>query len=502
MKIVYISSLLLFTLLLASCSGYLDVKPLGKAVEGELDVSELEGKAYGLYSDFRGDDASGKDDFGGVTGLPFAFLASVRSDDAVKGYVESNTASYESAGDAYQYDLNDTWLVAQFWADHYKFIIQCNDLIHYADSLKLTDEPSLKNVAEARFFRAYCFFDLVRTFGDVPLVLSEKSSLSNATPKSTVAEIYAQVDADLTYAAQHLPLKSAWDETFPGRLSSGAAKTLAAKTQLYRQNWGTALSLCEEVVNSGQYSLFSSYKSMFEESGELCSESILEVQNYVNDNGSLAYFGDFPERTGIRGAGIFNQGWGWNTPSQALVSAYEDGDARKEGTILFKDSTDGYGNTLAHDLQLPYWNRKTYGDPARAKKTNYRKAVWMNVRILRYADVLLMAAEAANELGGTDNVTKALGYLERVRARARGGRKDILPPVTTTDKALLRAAIKHERRVEFGMEFERFYDLVRWGDALTVLGPLGYTNRCRYYPIPQKVLTQSNGIITQNPEWK
>jgi starch-binding outer membrane protein, SusD/RagB family len=277
---------------------------------------------------------------------------------------------------------------------------------------------------------------------------------------------------------------------------------LAAKTQLYRQNWATALSLCEEVINSGQYSLYSDYKTMFEESGELCSESILEVQNYVNDNGSLAYFGDFPERTGIRGAGIFNQGWGWNTPSQALVSAYEDGDARKEGTILFKDSTDGYGNTLAHDLQLPYWNRKTYGDPARAKKTNYRKAVWMNVRILRYADVLLMAAEAANELGGTDNVTKALGYLERVRARARGRNKDILTPVTTTDKALLRAAIKHERRVEFGMEFERFYDLVRWGDALTVLGPLGYTNRCRYYPIPQKVLTQSNGIITQNPEWK
>jgi hypothetical protein len=126
----------------------------------------------------------------------------------------------------------------------------------------------------------------------------------------------------------------------------------------------------------------------------------------------------------------------------------------------------------------------------------------MNVRILRYADVLLMAAEAANELGGTNNVTKALDYLEQIRARARGGNNNILPRVTATDKAELRAAIKHERRVEFGMEFERFYDLVRWGDAPTVLGPLGYTNRCRYYPIPQKILTQSNGIITQNPEWE
>lgn len=494
-------AVLFLTILLTGCSDYLDVKPLGKAVEGELEASELEGKAFGLYSDFRGDDASGTDNFGGVTGLPFAFMASIRSDDAVKGYVESNTASYESAGDQYKYDVNDTWLVAQFWGDHYKFIIQCNDLIHYADSLKLTDELSLLNVAEAKFFRAYTFFDLVRTFGDVPLVLSEKSSLSNATPKSTVSEVYAQVDQDLAFAALHLPVKSQWEDTYPGRLSIGAAKTLAAKTQLYRKNWASALSLCEEVINSGQYSLYPDYKTMFEESGELCSESILEVQNFVNEKGSLAYFGDFPERTGIRGAGVFNQGWGWNTPSEALVNAYETGDPRKEGTVLFREGSDGYGNTLPESLQLPYWNRKTYGNPARAKKTNYRKAVWMNVRILRYADVLLMAAEAANELGGTANVTKALGYLEQVRARARG-KNSILPAVTTTDKSLLRAAIKHERRVEFGMEFERFYDLVRWGDALSVLGSLGYTDRCRYYPIPQKILTQSNGIITQNPEWK
>jgi hypothetical protein len=501
MKINYLTLSLLF-ILLASCSDYLNVKPLGKAIEGEVEVGELEGKAFALYSSFRGDDASGKDEFGGVTGLPFAFLSSIRSDDAVKGYVETNTASYESAGDEYMYDLNDTWLVSGFWADHYKFIVQCNQLIHYADSLKLTDEPSLKNVAEAKFFRAYAFFDLVRTFGDIPLELSERSSLSEATPKSSVTEIYAQIDADLNYAIQNLPLKSLWESSYPGRISKGVAKTLAAKTQLYRQNWASALSLCEEVINSHEYALYSSYKTMFEESGELCSESILEVQNFVNANGSVAYFGNLPERTGIRGSGIFNQGWGWNTPSQSLVSAYEEGDPRKEATILFRGSTDGYGNTLPEDLALPYWNRKTYGDPARAKKTNYRKAVWMNVRILRYADVLLMAAEAANELGGTNNVTKALDYLEQIRARARGGNNNILPRVTATDKAELRAAIKHERRVEFGMEFERFYDLVRWGDAPTVLGPLGYTNRCRYYPIPQKILTQSNGIITQNPEWE
>jgi hypothetical protein len=108
-----------------------------------------------------------------------------------------------------------------------------------------------------------------------------------------------------------------------------------------------------------------------------------------------------------------------------------------------------------------------------------------------------MAAESANEVG---DATKALDYLNQIRARARGIAA-VLPDVTTTEQAELRSAIKHERRVEFGMEYERFYDLVRWNDALTVLGPQGYTNRCRYYPIPQVVIDKSQGILVQNLEW-
>lgn len=483
---------------ITACSDYLDVKPLGNAMEGDLKTGTLEGQAFGLYANFRGN--GNNDDYGGMTGLPMAFLASIRSDDANKGYDESNTKVYESRGDNYQYDANDTWLVQQYWSDHYRFIVQCNQLIYFADSLKLTDQASIVNVAEARFFRAYAYFDLLKTFGEVPLNLNKSSNFGSGNiPKSSIAAIYEQIDKDLDFACSNLPDKSYWGEKYLGRLTNGAAKTLSAKTKLYRQDWSGALSKSEEVINSKQYSLYSSYSSMFTEAGELCSESILEVQNYVNDNGSIAVFGSFPERTGIRGTGIFDQGWGWNTPGTALVNAYETGDPRKEATVLFRGKSDGYGNTLPETLELPYWNRKTYGNPARAKKTNYRKAIWMNVRILRYADVLLMAAESANELG---NSAKALNYLEQVRSRAREGNMTILPQVTTTDQTELRNAIKHERRVEFGMEFERFYDLVRWGDALQTLSPLGYTDRCKYYPIPNSVIQQSNGIIKQNPEWE
>jgi hypothetical protein len=111
-----------------------------------------------------------------------------------------------------------------------------------------------------------------------------------------------------------------------------------------------------------------------------------------------------------------------------------------------------------------------------------------------------MASEAANELGGAANTTKALGYLERVRARARGT-AGILPAVTTTVQSALRTAIKKERRAEFGMEYERFFDIVRWGDAIAVFGAAGYLDKCKYYPIPQSIIDKSQNKITQNPDW-
>jgi hypothetical protein len=109
-----------------------------------------------------------------------------------------------------------------------------------------------------------------------------------------------------------------------------------------------------------------------------------------------------------------------------------------------------------------------------------------------------MAAEAANEQG---NTADALDYLEQVRARARAGNNAILPEVTTTDKDLLRAAIKHERRVELAMEWDRFYDLVRWGDAPAVLGSYGYQSKHQYLPLPQTEIDKSNGVLVQNPNY-
>jgi SusD family. len=480
-------------LMAVSCTDFLDRKPLGTATEGDLTVGGVEGKVFGLYGTLRDE---------GMTGLPMVFMHVMRSDDAIKGSTVTDGASYEQMADFFKYDKSDGWLLLDYWNAHYKMIYACNDILHDIDSLKLTTAGDVINQAEAKFFRAYAYFDLVRTFGQVPKIDFKIYNVGDANiQKSSVADIYSFIDQDLTYASTNLPVS--WVSSFIGRATKGAANTLWAKTKLYRQDWAGALAKCEEVKNSTQYNLLDSYDKFFTEKGENSSESILEVQMYVNANGSVSYNNNCNGAQGVRGSGDWDLGWGWNVPSQALVDSYEAGDPRKTTTILYSGGPDGYGLTVPAALGAiqPYWNRKVYSDPARRAATGIKYANWLNIRLLRYADVLLMAAEAANEIGGADNTTKALSYVEMIRARARGA-ANVLPPITTTVQSDLRTAIKKERRAEFAMEYERFYDLVRWGDAITVLGPSGYTDKCKYYPIPQSIIDKAQGKLTQNADWQ
>jgi hypothetical protein len=235
---------------------------------------------------------------------------------------------------------------------------------------------------------------------------------------------------------------------------------------------------------------------------------------YVNVNGSVNLGNNHNQVQGVRGSGEWDLGWGFNVPTQNLINAYEPNDPRKEATVLVSGQSDGGRSTGGYDRVLPaspplaqmYWNKKVYTDPARrARITIFTNdphfSRWLNIGILRYADVLLMAAEAANELGGPANTTKALDYLEQVRFRARQGNAAILPKVVVTDQAQLRDIIHRERRVELAMENERFYDLVRWDKAQAVLGAQGYQARNRYYPIPQSAIDKSNGKLIQNPDY-
>ncbi len=502
------------------CKKFLDRKPLTSTLE-DLNQGALEGQVLGMYTNLR--------TLAGFSLLPWIDFHSVRGDDAMKGSDANDGAEINAEFDTYQYSKDD-WAPNTYWNDHYTMINLANNAIHTADSLNVSDAASLRNVGEAAYFRAYAYFELAKTYGDVPL-LSQPiiQPTDGIKEKSQVSAIYAFIDSNLQVASTLLPLSATqYGEGYVGRLTQGAAKTLWAQTYLFRQDWGRVVALCNEVINSGQYSLMPEFSDIWRNSGENGPESIWEMQAYVGPgaatNSALDNGSDWGTSQQVRrnGAGVeWNLGWGWNTPTEKLVTDWPDDDPRKAKTILYSGEFDGgaalggFGATLppftntsgTGGLARMYWSKKLYtgNTPELRLSTGYINnsgaARWINHRILRYADVILMLAEAANELN--DGPTAAAN-LELIRNRASGGLgagRTIVPPILFQNQAQMRTAIKAERRWEFAMEGYRFYDLVRWGDALNVLGPLGYTSRARYYPIPQKAIDLSGGKLTQNPEW-
>jgi len=345
-----------------------------------------------------------------------------------------------------------------------------------------------------------------RLFGNIPIIDTVLDISQSVVPQSNPAAVYAFIEQDLQYAAVNLPAK--WDPLFIGRATSGAANGLLAKVYLYEKKWQQAMDAANLVITSGQYDLSVPYDQIFTNAGENSKESIFEVQCYADANHQTDYGCQYAEIQGVRGVVSQDLGWGFNNPSHQLHIAYEQGDPRINSTILFMPTPTPtvYGEVFGRpESNDSMYNMKVYlgNDPATRSRVGglVGQHAWgENVRILRYADVVLMYAEAANELGQT---SEALEKLEWIRARARGGNNSILPKVTTTDQTQLRIAIQHERRIELAMEHERFFDIVRWGIADSILQVDGKPNfqpgRDELLPIPQAQIDLSKGALHQNP---
>jgi len=526
-KIIFWTLVLAGPLLITvvGCKKFLDRKPL-TATLSDLHQGALEGQVLAMYTNLR--------TYAGFSVLPWLDFHSIRDDDAQKGSDINDGKEVVSEFDAYQYSKDD-WAPDTYWNDHYAMINLANKALAGVDSANNTDPATLRNIGEACFFRAYSYFELVKTYGDVPLLKNQIINPTDAiAPKSPATAIYDFIDSNLQVASQFLPLNaSEYGNGYEGRLTRGAANTLWAQTYLFRQNWGRVIGLCNEVIASGQYALLSNFSDVWRDgalgAGKNSKESIWEMQSWTGQNASTNGKEDNGSDWGTcqqvrqNGAPVqWNLGWGWNTPTQKLVDDWPNDDPRKSQTILYSGQSDGgtalggFGATLppftnpdgtGGGFAQKYWNKKLYtgNDPAMRQFTgwinNSGAARWINHRILRYADVILMLAEAANETG--DGPTAAAN-LELIRNRASGNlgsTRTIVPPIAFASKDQMRKAIKDERRWEFALEGYRFYDLVRWGDADAVLAPLGYTHRARFYPIPQPAIDLSGGVLKQNPEW-
>lgn len=491
---------LLLVLLSGSCKKFLDTRAQGSYNLDDYPYPTGSGPydqfLFGAYNELRAFNLHSQS---------FITAFSIRSDDADKGSTPTDGGANASDMDNFPVKPENGF-ANTLWIGNYGLIDKCNQALkNIRDRVDIVAPEEVKNqsIAEARFLRAYGYFNLVRLFGRVPLIDSTGGPAN--VPQSTAAQIYAFIESDLDFARTYL--QPSWDPTkFPGRVTSGSANGLLAKVYLTQKKWGQAMSAANAVMTSGQYNLSTPYTTIFGESGENSKESVFEVQATATAAIPTANGVQYAQIQGVRGAGVWDLGWGWNSPSTYLEAAYEANDPRKARTIMYTSagSTTVYGDALPSGLHNPRYNHKVYSSPAMRASIGNRFGYWMNIRLLRYADVVLMYAEAANEVGGADNITSARNAVNAVRARARQGAPNgTLPDITTNDQAELRNAIRQERRIELAMEHDRFFDLVRWGIAQTVLNASGKPNfvdsRDVLLPIPQTQIDISGKLLTQNP---
>jgi hypothetical protein len=367
-------------------------------------------------------------------------------------------------------------------------------------------------------------------FGGVPIVLTVPTGPLNQDSsfnyRAPVNDVYNKVIIpDLQFAVANLPLKNATDV---GRATKGAAETLLAKVYMYLKNWSGADSLTQDVINSGQYQLMPNYSILWRQAGDNCAESIFEVETgiYGNADYGIPEYVEFQGPRQDNGMGTpttpwnnpgFNQpagdnGYGFDMPSANLVAAYESGDLRKSATIIDLPAS-GPPDTLWDGFLVPtlstpgpyqstvYYNYKAYHSqipagsvlPQLEAFAGSRGLCQKNVHLLRYAEVLLIKAEAEYNLG---NSSSALTYLNMVRARAGLS-------ASSASGIALQTAIWNERRVELAMEHDRFWDLVRQGRAAQVMIASGKTafvaGKNELLPIPANEIAATGGKLTQNP---
>jgi len=416
-------------------------------------------------------------------------ISSITSDDANKGSSAGDTGADKDQLDNFTYTSTD-FSCNEVWMANYRGIARANRALSILPGVQIDAKLKHRLIGEAKFLRAYFYFNMVRTFGGVPLIdtlvdPTNQAELKKLNVRAPQQDIYNLIISDLTYAKDSLYSRSEYETNDLGRVTKGSAAGLLSKVYMYLKDWQKAYDLSGEVINSGEYSLAPNYATMWRESGNNGPGSLFEIQAVGG-----------PINLGVQGwsvvQGVRGQfGWGFNTPSKSLEDAYEPGDPRKAATIIFPGDTMWDGVVIIKNTPNPRYSKKAY--VSRTQET-FDGNDWesnKHVRILRYAEVLLIHAEAANELGKT---TEALQSLNKVRQRAH------VSIVFTNDQSALRLKIWHERRVELGMEGDRFFDLVRQGRAATVLGPLGFQSpKNNLFPIPQQQIDISGGTLTQNP---
>ena len=490
MKLIKIISIAVISILAVSCEKFVDYDP-------HEDYQITANDYFKTPDDYR------KMVIGVYSPLQWLYanpvIGDVASDNSVTGGENATDVLGLQQIDDYQLTPNNSYMT-EAWRSCYEGINRANYLHENKGKLDFVGKDAL--YGEVYFLRAYYYFELVKMFGDVPLFTEKRLSASDSRQfqRAPKADVYKQIEADLNSAISSLPVVN----NQKGRVTKFAAQALLGKVLLYQNKFDAAAAMLENVVK-GPFQLVNNFEDIFLQSGENGPESVFEIQysnispfydwsNPGRGQGNLAV-----QMCGVRnlaGSSPFAQGWSINLPTKNLADAYAAGDKRKEATILdieaYKNANPGFNITY---LVAPYKNTGLYNKKYHPRKGESSGQIELNYtnnhRVIRFADVLLMAAEAFNR-STSPNDTKAQEYLNRVRRRAFGNNSQ---DITSTGTAL-RQAIWDERRLELAMEGDRFFDLVRTGQAPAKI--TGFkSNKNEVFPIPQQEVDISG--LTQNP---
>jgi hypothetical protein len=495
---------------LPSCKSFLEESPQGQQTTDNYYTNADECKAaiMGCYA------LADQDDWWKIDRT--RMFGDAGSDDAWKG--NAIAGDQREFGDFARF----FWLPNNEWFDNrythiYQSIGNCNAAL--VGIAKAPIDPTLQQqlIAEAKFIRAYNYFELVKGYGGVPLVLTPVSpSESIAIKRATAAECYAQIIKDFQEAAAGLPERNARLSTDKGRATKGAANGYLAKAYLYTEQWALAQQAAETVINSGQYSLLDDFSKVWSVSNPNSAESLFELNYNADQTFNLGTYLTVVMRSRADG------GWGFNTPTSNLEQAFiRENDPRRRWTIIKQG--DNVGPKTASFDYTNYDTKPSENESGRISRkmflqlaerpANEGNHAPLNRIELRYADLLLMHAEASSKLGQD---AKALTSLNLVRARANRLQPGTVLPRTSTGTALLND-IWLERRLELAMEGHRYYDLVRQKRLVAVMQAFNasqltstdpydkgkvkdqISDKNNLFPIPTTQIQLSGGNVVQNP---
>ncbi|MES2111818.1 MAG: RagB/SusD family nutrient uptake outer membrane protein [Bacteroidota bacterium] len=483
---IYLSASLL--LMAGGCKKFLEQPVLGQYQGDNFFTNDANAKlgVNAAYSPLTFTDASSN---------TLWVLGDLASDDAIKGSSDGDQGDFLSIQN---FNINPSnSAVEGLWKRYYDGVFKCNVVTDglTAANKAVSDAVRTDVVGQAEFLRAYYYFNLTAAYGDIPLHLKVETPEELQSPALPQAQIYAQIEKDCTAAAAALPISRSGSDV--GRATKGAALALLAKTYLFEQKWALAASTAQAVEALGVYSLLPNYADNFRAATKNNAEAVFSVLHTsglvpFQGNNLNAWFGPRPLN-----------GYGFYLPTQSLVDNYE---TAPDGTVDPRlDYTVSRAGHSYFDVQFdPAWSTtgyvsKKHTQPLSEVPVSTRGDGNLNYQAIRFAEVLLIEAEALNESGSSG---AALIPLNKVRKRAREDYLNdaslpgfgtvptgLLPNVTVTDQVQLRDIIRRERRSELALEFHRFFDIIRYGQAYASNALKNKPNfsfsKNQFFPIPE-----------------